>query len=189
LATRGLVKGALFIHTRQFVIARGGHDAWSAMEARLPARDRKLLDGILLAGRWYPIGAWNRLVDAYVARFHPTIMMELARYTAEQDLGLLFKSVLKLGSPALLLRRSQALYSRYFKAGVLAAEEMAPREWELTLDAPKGEEYGPSAITCTQGICGWLLVGLELSGVRGAQIVHERCRFGGGRYCDYSVQW
>jgi len=186
---RGLCKGTLFVHTRQFVLATGGRAAWERIEARLPSRDRKLLDGIVLAGRWYPIGVWNRLIDAYVAEYHPTRMMELARYTATEDLSALFKRVLRLGSPELILRRANALYSRYFKCGVIDAQEVARRRWSLVLDAPTGIESGPGAITCTHGVCGWIMEGLELSGVRGAQILHARCRFGGGRYCEYEVAW
>jgi hypothetical protein len=186
---RGLCKGTLFVHTRQFVLSTGGNAAWSAIEDQLPSRDRKLLDGLMLVGRWYPIGVWNRLLDAYVGRYHPTRMLELARYTATQDLNVLFKRVLKLGAPEMLLRRSNALYSRYFKGGLLDAEEVAPRRWHLILDAPTSEESGPGAITCTHGICGFLIEGLALTGVRGAQIFHARCRFGGAKYCEYEATW
>jgi hypothetical protein len=186
---RGLCKGTLFVHTRQFVLATGGRAAWDHIEARLPARDRKLLDGLMLVGRWYPIGAWNRLIDSYVTEFHPTRMMELARYTATEDLSAMFKRVLKLGSPEMILRRSNALYTRYFKCGVMDAQELAPRRWSLILDAPMGAETGPGAITCTHGICGWIMEGLSLTGVRGAQILHARCRFGGARYCEYEAAW
>jgi hypothetical protein len=186
---RGGARGALFVHLRQFVLTQGGHAAWARVEEPLPPRDRKLLDGGMLVGRWYPVGAWNRLLASYVREYYPTRMQELARYTAVEDVNALFKLVLKLRKPEMLLRRAHALYARYFNTGKLASVELGPRNWRLILEAPVGEEAGPGVTTCTHGVSGWITQGLELAGVKTAQVAHVRCRFRRARRCEYIARW
>ncbi len=186
---KGGARGALFVHTRQFVLAQGGRAVWERIEEQLPPRDRKLLDGGLLVGRWYPVGAWNRLISVYVREFYPNRIQELARYTASEDVNALFKLVLKLGKPEMLLRRAHALYARYFNTGKLASLELGPRNWRLILEAPVGEEAGPGVTTCTHGISGWITQGLELTGVKKSSVSQVRCRFRRARHCEYIARW
>ena len=97
--------------------------------------------------------------------------------------------LLKMGSPEFLLRRTEAIWSRYFEPGVFHAAELEERHWRLSLEAPTGENDAPSALTCTYGIIGWIVEALTLTGAQTGRLVHTRCRFHDAPQCEWSVHW
>lgn len=114
--------------------------------------------------------------------------MELARHISDRDLNTIFKLVLKIGSPHMLLRRGPSLWARYYDTGIVESEQLAPHQWQMTLDAPTDPEEAANRFICAQGVCGWVEHGLELTGVTGT-CQHVECRFQGADRCRYDVRW
>jgi hypothetical protein len=185
-------KGTLLKNLGDFVVERHSASVWRAVVDSLPADDRAIIDGLLLVGGWYPVGLWNRCITSYIARYAKDAdaeMTAVARHVAEHDLNTLFKVLLKMGSAELVLRRSDSLWSRYFDVGKFENRELAKRKWALKLTAPTGEEEAPGELTCGPGVCGWLAMALELTGVKAPRIVQTRCRFRSSPSCEYEVTW
>jgi len=190
-ATRGHAKGTLLINLKAYVERQNGIVGWRDLIERVSAVDRTVLDGMLLAGGWYPVGVWNRVVDAFLTRApNPGAeMVALARFTADRDLNSLYKALLRMGSPAFVLQRTDSLWRRYFDAGELVPRQTSPREFVLTLEAPADLEQAAGPWVCREGVCGWLAQALELTGAKQPDVQHLRCRFQGAPRCEYHARW
>ncbi len=181
----GQAKGSLFFHTRQFL----GPADWRDLVASLPADDREFLGDHLSAHVWYPVSAYNRLMQSLLAMRDSATITALSRHIATEDLNLTFKMLLKMGSPEFLLRRTEAIWSRYFDRGRFLAAEVETHHWRLTLDAATAEDEAPCAIICTWGVPGWIAEALVLTGAPSGRLIHTRCRFHGADLCEWSVHW
>jgi len=185
-------KGTLLKNLADYVEHHHSAAAWREVVEALPPDDRAVIDGLLLVGGWYPVGVWNRAVTAYVRRFANDAdheMTAIARHVADRDLNTLFKVLLKMGSAAFVLGRTDSLWSRYFDVGKLEPREVDDHRWALTLTAPTAEDEAPGALTCGPGVCGLLKQALELTGVKAPRVVHARCRFAAAPTCEYDVSW
>ncbi len=187
----GQGKGMLLVNLRGFVEAHEGAARWRSLVDGLQPADREVIDGMVLTGGWYPVGVWNRVVASYLFG-HPDPgkhMTALARHIADKDLNTLFKVILRMGSPAFVLGRTDSLWQRYFDVGKMTHREVAERNWHLTLAAPTAENEGPSEWTCGPGVSGWLTQALELTGAKTGRVAHTRCRFHGAIACEYEARW
>src|SRR3954451_15293486 len=95
----GRGKGTLLVNLRRYIVEKQGNEVWTRLVGGLPAPDRAVLESLVLVGGWYPVGVWNRTLDAFVA---PTkdpskLTMEIARYIADKDLNSIFKALLRFG--------------------------------------------------------------------------------------------
>jgi hypothetical protein len=116
-------------------------------------------------------------------------MRRLSAYIADTDLGSVYKMVLRLGSPDLLVRRTGSLWSRYFDVGELTPTERGMRHWQLKLVMPLDEDLAPNRFFCGPGCPAWIEMGLRLTGARDAKVQHTDCRFSNGTACTYDVKW
>jgi hypothetical protein len=189
----GQIKGSLLVHLREHVVRRFDEQAWDRLVRAAPASDREHLGGLLLRGSWYPVGVWNRVIHAYVTEHAPASAREeviaYSELVADSDMHAVFKVALRLASPAMVTARASFLWSRYFDAGSLTPTQIAPDQWRLRLEAPTDEDQGPGQMLCAYGVVGWGENALRLSGAKHASVVHARCRFTSGRFCEYRVSW
>jgi hypothetical protein len=186
-----MVKGILLVHLHSFVVHELGDEAWVDLLDSLRPQDREILDRLLLAGAWQPVGVWNRALDAlFTTRFPDpdAAMGNFARFVAQKDLSSLFRLVLKLGSPDFILGRTASLYSRYFQEGQFAPHKIEDQHWSATLAVSRDENVGPTRLSCEPGISAWLTQALQLSGTRPI-VTHPKCRFRGSPYCEYDLCW
>lgn len=185
-------KGILFGHLQDFAERTRGKAAYETAAAKLSAADREILSGFVLALGWYPVGTWNRLLEAYL---HTNFenprrgMDEFAAYLGERELRGVVKFAIKLGSPEFMLNRTSFLWSRYFDSGEFSAHEVGPRNYQLFLSAPLGEEDAPSRYNCAQGVGAWLTRGLALAGSSEGKVEERRCRFDGAPRCEFVATW
>ena len=185
-------KGVLFVHLRTYCTANQGAAAWDKVLGAVTQADRTLLQGIMLAGSWYPVGTWNRSLRAYLTQNYKDLdaaMVAFANYVAEKDLNSVVKVLLRLGSPEFILTRTGWLWARYFDQGNYEAKEEAPRQWRMWLGAPTAEDEGAGALTCGPGVAPWLQRGLVINGAKNAQVKHVKCRFNGQARCEYEARW
>jgi hypothetical protein len=183
------IKGTMFLHARAFTVEKAGEAAWTELVAALPAADRRVLDGLVLATGWYPIGIWNRMLARYRTIHGAHFVDELARYVSDRDMNLLFTLLLRMGSPEFVLKRAGSLWSRYFSAGKLEATPVATQRWRITLRAPTGADDGPGELVCGHGVPMWTLQALRLTGAKKARVVEVECRFRSAERCEYDVTW
>jgi hypothetical protein len=187
----GKGKGTLLVNLRGFVEKHEGAARWQSLLAGLPPAEREIAGGMILTGGWYPVVIWNRLLRGYCAgAMDPDrLMTEVARWVSDKDLNTLFKALLRMGSPSFVLARTDSLWSRYFDAGKFTPKELGDKHWHLTLEAATGDEDAPGEWTCNQGVRGWLLHALALTGAKNATLTKTLCRFRGAPRCEYEVRW
>jgi hypothetical protein len=186
----GRAKGTVLVNLRGFVLRTHGPEVWERVVRCLPLADQTTLTGILVTGAWYPVGVWNRALDAYLPIYFPdpmAAMADLSSYIAQEDLTTLYKVLLKIGTPGIILGRTGSLWGRYFDTGVFRPKEVGPKRWQLELEGPVGEDDAPSAFTC-EGACSWLVGGLRLSGID-LKVKQTHCRFRGSPKCIYDARW
>jgi hypothetical protein len=186
----GRCKGSILVHLRSYADTVYGATAWRSMLSDAPAEDRAILDGIVIAGGWYPVGVWNRALATLLTQHTVSIdqeMRKVASYIADRDLNSVYKMVLRLGSPEFLLRRTDSLWSRYFDSGKFTHQEMGPKKFKLLLEAPKTIE-APDRLTCGPGVSAWIEMGMKNTGVDG-RVQHVDCRFENGQRCEYIATW
>ncbi len=192
---RGHVKGSLILHGRDYVVETRGAAAWQTILGALSADDRAIYDGIVMASSWYPVAAWNRITEHVVGEGGPQASAEMRRFSSfisERDLSTIYKVLLKLASPEMLLRRTHSLWSRYFDSGTFEVVREAPRRFEMRLTAPVHHDEAPSRRICAEGVDSWLVKALHMTGAIQPEVQHEHCRFdggGGGGTCSYVAQW
>lgn len=189
---RGNAKGLLFGHLEEFAKTTSGPDAYKKTIASLEREDREILEGLVLASGWYPVGTWNRALDTYLKTYHSNPKKGMDAFSVllgDRELTGLVKFVLKLGSPEFMLKRTNFLWNRYFDQGTFAAEEIGPKHFRLTLEGPVDENLGPSRYNCAQGAAPWLTRGLQLAGCANGKVDHLKCRFDGGGRCEFRATW
>jgi hypothetical protein len=191
VGTVGRGKGSLLIHTRDYVVRGRGQSTWMSILAEASPSDRAVLDSLLLAGSWYPIGVVNRVVARYCksAASPDEEMRKLSAYIADTDLGTVYKMLLRFGSPELLVKRTGSLWNRYFDVGQLTPTELGPKHWQLRLVMPLEEDRAPNKLFCGPGAPAWIEMGLGLTGATSARVQHVECRFQNREHCTYDVTW
>jgi hypothetical protein len=188
----GRIRGSLLVHMRAHIEHEHGGPGWDRVVSGVPAADRDPLAGLLITGAWYPVGLWNRAWRAYLgwSKADPASEVQaLAIRVADADLHTVFKLTLKLASPAQVVRRADWLWSRYVNVGTVTIHELAPTRFRVRLEAPTGEDEGPSEAICAHGVPAWMTHALTLSGAANVTIEHARCRFTFSRHCEYRVSW
>ena len=182
-------KRAALLPVLHFVQEREGLGVWRDLLTALPDQERGILDGMLVASGWYPIAVWNRLMEAILEWRDPRYLLGLARHIAFQDLNVVFKYVLKLGSPEFVIRRFGLAFKQYFNSATLESHEELPSRWNLTLNGSNQVDEAPGEAVCTVGMQGWVLTALERSGILTGHLEKTGCRFHGAPTCSYLLTW
>lgn len=188
----GNVKGSALGKLKNCVVQRHGDAGMQRWTAELGVEDAAVLRGLILPNAWYPVRLWNSLVDRYVTLFGAGDAQSfrlVAEQIAEDDLHSFFKVLLKLGSPAMVLRRASSLWERYFDEGTMDAAELGPTRFHIRLMAPRDAERGAGRVTCAVGVPAWQDRALRTAGARSVRTAHVSCRFKGALACEYDVTW
>ncbi|MDP3275304.1 MAG: hypothetical protein Q8Q09_08935 [Deltaproteobacteria bacterium] len=187
----GRAKGLLFNYLRDYLIADSGEQSWELALHSLTPTDQETLQGFILAGGWYPVRVWNRMIDFQMEKSKDpaAAMTKFCTYLGDRELNSLVKMMLKLGWPEFLLKRTGFLWNRYFDQGVFTAEELSTRQWRLRLTAPASETISVARLTCGSGPAPWLERGLHLSGTPSGRVEHTKCRWDGGPHCEFIAHW
>ena len=187
----GRCKGSILVHLRSYADTKYPPGAWKEVVDEAPPAERAILDGIIIAGGWYPVTVWNHALGVLLPRHRGVSidheMRKIAAHIADKDLNTVYKMILRLGSPEFLLRRTDSLWSRYFDSGKLTFEEVGPKRFKLFLNAP-ATPGAPDRLTCDPGVCAWIEMGMKNTGVEGV-VKHLECRFTNGSRCEYAVTW
>ncbi|MEO7093537.1 MAG: hypothetical protein ABI175_09820, partial [Polyangiales bacterium] len=83
------VKGLTFADAREFVVGRGGMEAWQRLRGDLTEADRTLLDEVIAVG-WYDLGTHIRMLEAIPKALgldEHAAMHEYARYAAQNHVS------------------------------------------------------------------------------------------------------
>jgi hypothetical protein len=186
------VKGNAVLGVVRFVERTYGADGLARLTAELPDSDQAVLRGILLPGGWYPIGLWNRLGDRQVQIFgsgNADSFRPVAEFIASSDLSSIYKVLLKVATPEMILWRTPSLWERYFNVGRAEPQEEEPNKFVVHITGSVREDEGPGPVTCAAGVPAWLARAVSLAGAKGSYARERACRFRGARTCEIEVGW
>jgi hypothetical protein len=186
------VKGNAVLNVTRYVEVTYGPGELSRLIGGLLEPDRAILRGLILPGGWYPIGLWNRLLDHFVevlGRGDPQSFRPVAEFIAENDMTMIFKVLLKIASPAMIVERSPSLWERYFDVGAAVPIREEPDRYVVVINAPREPDQGPGVVTCAAGVPAWLMRAVSLAGAKWSYAHERACRFRGARACEIEVGW
>jgi hypothetical protein len=117
------VRGAVLLGVGTAVPKLWGPVAWQGVLDKLePALREKLTRGEIVTSGWYPAPWFAALHDAVAAQCGPGSASKLGRQTSIQDVNTLFKFVLKLMSPEMVIAQAPRLWSTMYK-GITLVED------------------------------------------------------------------
>ncbi|MBI5547391.1 MAG: TIGR02265 family protein [Deltaproteobacteria bacterium] len=182
------IRGGVLLSRLKFVRERGGEPALGKVLDLLPVAEREVLEGMLLAARWYPLGLNLRLDAAIATVFSPDdrarVFVEMGRASADLNLSGPQRHFVKQGDPHGLLVQAPVIYAAYYAVGHRTHEKTGPTSSVLrTFDA----EF--VTVTDCLTVVGWHTRAIEMCGGRDVRVVEKSCCARGADHCEYECSW
>ncbi|QRO00350.1 TIGR02265 family protein [Archangium violaceum] len=182
------IKGSVLITRLNLLRKQGGVERLQQVLQRLPAADRKVLEGVIMPIGWYPLELNLRLDDAIAGALSPKerarAFVEMGRASAEENLQGPHHVFIRKGDPHFLLSHAPEIYRLYYAVGSRTYEKTGARSAVLRT---VGAESVTEADCLT--IIGWHQRAIEMSGGRDVRVDHPKCRARGNGYCEYLCSW
>jgi len=178
-------KGISATNMREFVQERFGGNAWDEFSAQLADEDRDALTG-LTAIQWFDLELYARMLNTMDTVFGDgdlAVVRDFGRWGAERDLKSLFRILLRVVSPAYLLKKTTQVWTRYHDSGT----------WQM--EAVPGGAHGrlDGLGVVDRALCAELTAYLprlvELVGGQNVSCKHPACRADGAPACEYAAEW
>ena len=179
-------KGISFLHIRHFTERRFGDVGWTKVLDLLDAPDRAVVVSTVAVG-WYDLALYVRLLRA-LERAHGdgrlTLIAEQGAYQAERDLNVVFRILLRLGTPAYVVGKTAEYWNRMQSSGTWTLERPTPNSVHGWL-----ADWGVvDAVLCTE-LVAYIKRLIELVGGRDVVVAHPECRLKGHRACLFTLAW
>ena len=182
------IKGSVLITRLNLLKNQGGVERLQQVLQRLPAADRKVLEGVIMPIGWYPLELNLRLDGAIADVLSPKdrskAFVDMGRASAEQNLNGPHHVFIRKGDPHFLLSHAPEIYRLYYAVGSRTYEKIGPKTAVLRT---MGAESVTEADCLT--IIGWYQRAIEMSGGRDVRIDHPKCRARGNGHCEYHCSW
>jgi len=182
------VKGTAINSIPEFIVKKFGKEGFNQWLAAINEKARKVYEGHILAGNWYPMKE---------IMLEPTkIMCELfyhgdlkgaregGRYSAELGLKGVYRLFVKLGSPEFLIRRASTIFTSYYHPSEMkvVAEEDKKAVMHIT-------KFSEASSLVENRIAGWMERALEISGCKNVKILITQSLAKGGPYTEMIATW
>ncbi|MFO7891361.1 MAG: heme NO-binding domain-containing protein [bacterium] len=181
------IRGTILTSRKAFVEENFGKEGWEKVLKSLSDEDQDFFKNMLISSGWYPFDIAERLDQAIVDVLgggKNEVFKEIGAKSARKNLSESHQIFLKPDDPQAFMAQANTIYSFYYKVGY--------REYE-----PTGEKSGimttydadafsvPDCLT----IIGWYEEALKMCGAKEVNIVEEKCRAKGDKYCRYNISW
>jgi uncharacterized protein (TIGR02265 family) len=182
------IKGSVLITRLNLLRKHGGAERLQQVLQRLPAADRKVLEGVILPISWYSMELNLRLDAAMADVLSPSdrvrAFIDMGRASAEENLNGPHHVFIRKGDPHFLLSHAPEIYRLYYAVGTRSYEKIGARTGVLrTVGADNA-----TAEDCLT-IIGWYQRAIEMSGGRDVRVEHTKCRARGSGHCEYHCSW
>ena len=182
------IKGSVLVTRLNLLRKQGGVERLQQVLQRLPAADRKVLEGVIMPIGWYPVELNLRLDDAIAEALSPKdrakAFVAMGRASAEENLQGPHHVFIRKGDPHFLLSHAPEIYRLYYAVGSRTYEKTGARSAVLRTVGAEGV----TEADCLT-IIGWHQRAIEMSGGRGVCVEHPKCRARGKGYCEYLCSW
>jgi hypothetical protein len=181
------VKGTAVQSSLRYVRERFGPAALDGVLRALPAENRALLSGTILASTWYPIVAllaYMKQAERQLGPQEPNVLYDMGRASCDHGVTGVYKIFFKVGSPEFVTSRSARVFSSYYDTGELRLIES--RDGYSAAEVVGIEP--PAAEFCAR-FHGWMHRTLELAGARNLRSSHSACVHRGDAVCRFEGTW
>jgi hypothetical protein len=182
-----LTKGIGFRNVRSFAVTRFGDDGFERVLKAVSPEDRRALESIIPVG-WYELALYTRLIhclNRLYGRGDFSLLDELGRYEARQDLTTVHRLFMRVANPGLILEKSMELWRRFHDTG----------RWDIARD-PSGKsatgtlrDWG----VVDEGLCmelnGYIQGIISVGSGRDVTVRHTSCRARGAATCVFEGRW
>jgi hypothetical protein len=179
-------KGISFLHVRHYTERRFNDAGWSKVLGLLDAADRATIAATVAVG-WYDVALYARLLNA-LERAHGdgrfTLIADSGAYQAERDLNVVFRMLLRLGTPAYVVDKTAEYWNRMQTTGTWKIERRTPNcvygwlaDWGIV-----------DAAMCAE-LVAYIKRLIELVGGKDVVVEHPECRVKGHRVCMFTLTW
>jgi hypothetical protein len=187
------VRGATVLSTKQFLVDRFGAEAFGKILGLLPREHRAVIAGRVAMESWQPFAAWVALSETIDRTFGTgdlSLCRELGRWSAEKDLGTMYRPIVAAGNTSVLsiVRLAPELWGLYYDSGRVELQNLQidperPGSFELVVI----DFAEPHLVHCLR-IAGWLEGALDLAGTV-AEVEIIACRARGDLECRTKVHY
>jgi hypothetical protein len=181
------IKGNLLAARARYVRETWGEAVVAAVAGQLEGDLRTTFEGSILPFAWYPFPTMAEIDRAIVALpmgGQLSLMKRFGATIARYDLPTLYKVLFKLGSPGFILGRLGVVYATYLRGGGMGPVSVEKGSARLALTEGDLPYY-----FCDQGVPGWMVAAIELSGGKDADVIQDRCMHRGDPNCEWSCRW
>ena len=181
------VKGSLLASRPRYVRDQWGDAGLADVASRLTPPMRAVFQSTVLPFVWYPFADMAEIDRAIVAGPMGGDLSHMKRFgstIARYDLSTLYKMLFKLGTPSFVLKRIHAAYSTYIRGGTIEATSVTKGHAVITQIDGDFPFY-----FCDQGIPGWFMAAVELSGGKGVRVAQVACVHQGAARCMWEASW
>ena len=180
------VKGTAVVAAVRYVSEWFGASGLLGVLGALPADDRRVLEGGVLASSWYPMPLFLRFMqgaEKQLGAKEPDLVRRMGRASADYGVKTVYKIFFKVGSPEFIIGRAARVFGSYYDTGSLTVVET--RSGRAVLDLA-GFEGAPQFC---ERIRGWMERTVELAGAKNLRAEHTLCVHRGDALCRFEGTW
>jgi hypothetical protein len=178
------IKGAFIKDPRDWTRKAYGDEAYRSALSKLPENERAMVDGMVLAGSWYPIATWDRFLDAMRAEAlarqgHSTFQFNMRnmREAGSSIVRGIYKFLVGLLSPTTTIEKFAVLYGRVYSEGKCDVVENVPGRAVIRYS----DCSSALRSNLTHNLPTGLIFALEMNGTPNANVVISRDDVVGGK--------
>ncbi len=114
-----MIRGTALAPSKQFVMTRFGQERWDDFLEPLSEQTRDVFAAPILPVSWYPFTAALEMIDSALrlAGGDVGVLREIAFFNLDYATNLVFKAIFKLGSPELMVGKSDQVWKKYYSRG------------------------------------------------------------------------
>jgi hypothetical protein len=181
-SVRAHVAGSSLLALRGFVIERLGQDTYGQLLSELAPHLSESLGGIVLPLNWYPTDSYLAVLHAAATRIGPGFFEEFGQFSAEFEITMFQRFMLRFTSPAAFVEHAGRLWPRFHDSGQWEVES-AERRIRGTL-----RDFAVVDGAFCRVLTAWIRHAGRMSASR-FELRHPECRARGAGACVFTGSW
>jgi len=182
------VKGTAIVAIPKFIVKKFGKEGLDRWLAAINKEARKVYQGSILVGNWYPIKEimiepTQKMCDLFY-QGDVKGAREGGRYSAELALQGVYRIFVKVGSPEFLIRRASNAFTSYYHPSEIKV--MAQEDKKGIMHITKFPE---ASHLVENRIAGWIEGALEISGCKNVNVQITQSLAKGAPYTEVVASW
>jgi hypothetical protein len=181
------VSGGTLFHTMEYLKERYGKDRVDQILARLSPEAQKTAKVALVSSK-YSVEYLGELLDGIKATLgdrDPDINWTVGHEGFKAAFSLLYKVVVKVGGPKIIISRANQVWRQFATEGDLEPSEQT--EKSATFRLQNFRYVNPEL--CSKRFLGGFQALLELAGCKITHASHPRCTAKGDPCCEWRYEW